>query len=47
MGNVKVYLLPDGTVELLAPQPDGKIYFMIFDPSSCSSLQESAEWGLQ
>ena len=47
VGQVKVYLLPDGTVELLAPQPDGKIYFMIFDPGQCSSLQESAEWGLK
>lgn len=46
MGDVKVYLLPDGTVELLAPQPDGKVYFMIFDPSNCASMQESAEWGL-
>jgi hypothetical protein len=47
VGKVKVYLNPDGTVELQAPQTDGKIYFMVFDPGQCASLQEGAEWGLK
>ena len=46
-GAVKVFLNPDGTVLLLAPQTDGKIYFMIFDPDRCVSLREGAEWGLK
>lgn len=46
VGDVRVYLLPDGTAELLAPQPDGKTYFMVFDPSNCTSIKEGAEFGL-
>jgi hypothetical protein len=46
-GSVKLYMEPDGTFKLLAPQPDGKIYFMIFDTSDCTSLREGAEWNLK
>jgi len=47
VGTVKVYLMPDGRVLLVARQPDGKDYFMFWDPSNCASLQESAEWNVQ
>jgi hypothetical protein len=46
-GSVTLYMEPDGTFKLLAPQPDGKIYFMIFDASDCTSLREGAEWNLK
>jgi hypothetical protein len=45
-GAIKIYLNPDGTVLMLAPQTDGKIYYMSFDPQMCVPLGEGAEWGL-
>jgi len=47
VGAVSVYLMPDGRVLLVAAQPDGKDYFMFWDPSTCSSIQEGAEWHVQ
>jgi hypothetical protein len=46
-GTVKVYLMPDGRVLLVARQPDGKDYFMYWNPDNCTSLEESAQWGVQ
>ena len=48
VGKVKLYWRhEDGLLKLLAPQPDGKIYYMIFDPYTCTSEREGAEWGLK
>ncbi len=42
-GAVSLYMLPDGSLEMTAPQTDGKTYFMVFNPSSCTSQYESAQ----
>jgi len=48
VGQVKVYMrADDGLLMLLAPQSDGKIYYMLFDAASCVSTREGAEWGLK
>jgi len=46
-GAVKVFLNVNGTVMVLAPQTDGKIYFLVFDPMSCAPMNEGAEWGVK
>jgi hypothetical protein len=39
-GDVRVYLLPDGTFKLMAPQSDGKTYYMFW--SDCQVIAEGA-----
>jgi hypothetical protein len=46
-GDIKLYMQPDGTFLLLAPQSDGKIYYMILDADTCATLREGAEWNLE
>jgi hypothetical protein len=45
-GAVRIYLNPDGTVTMYAPQTDAKTYFLRFDPFQCAPMEEGAEWGL-
>jgi len=47
VGATRLYMLPDGNLKLLAIQDDGKTYFFIFDPSSCTPIQEGADWQVE
>jgi hypothetical protein len=48
VGQVKLYWRhEDGMLKLLAPQTDGKVYYMLLDPANCTAEREGAEWGLK